>query len=257
MPFKVGNEKVTNSEHLLKCWFIENPQTRTIEKSIMFELGPFESQTFLIIVKAPVNFSKKNANLITHLILNLVPEERDLQPERTEKRISQDGKIESSKVSIQREMKIILCGKLENPTLFCLKGIKEEGVDASTIPLVARRRVDVQKFKLPFKNLSSLDTEFEFIFIKSVKSDAEEDDDSFEARQHQVFECMTFFCQPAVLKVGGRAPSMLNVQLKVDHERLNRLPEDVLSMTLTKLLVARVKGSNLIQSFYVTIRLLD
>ena len=156
-------------------------------------------------------------------------------------------------------MKVILCGKLENPTLACLKGItefKEHGVDAQTIPLVARRRVDVQKFKLPFKNLSSVDTDFEFIFIKSVKSN-DGDEDSLESVQHQVFDCMTFFCQPAVLKVTNKQPAMLNVQLKVDQERLNRLPDEVLGKTLTKLLVARVKGSNLIQSFYVTINLLD
>lgn len=80
-------------------------------------------------------------------------------------------------------MKVIVVGKLENPTLFCLKGIKEAGVDAATIPLVGRRRVDVQKFKLPFKNLSSVETDFEFIFIKSVKSN-DQDEDSFESRQH-------------------------------------------------------------------------
>ena len=183
LPFQSDNEKATNSEHLLKCWFIENPQTRTIEKNVMFELNPFERQTFLIIIKAPVNFSKKKSNLLSHLILTHIPDEQDLAAERIEKRVGDDGKIEISKVSIRREMKVILCGKLENPTLFCLKGIKEDGIDASTIPLVARRRVDVQKFKLPFKNLSSVDTDFEFIFIKSVKSN-EADEDSFESLQH-------------------------------------------------------------------------
>ena len=53
--------------------------------------------------------------------------------------------------------------------------------------------MDVQKFKLPFKNLSSSDTDFEFIFIKSVKQ-SESDETSFEALQHKVFEWMTFFC---------------------------------------------------------------
>jgi len=144
-------------------------------------------------MKSPINFSKKMSNLVSHLILTHIPEEQAMEVERVEKRIGLHGKIESSKVSIQRSMKVILCGKLENPTLFCLKGIKEEGVDATTIPLVARRRVDIQKFKLPFKNLSSTDTDFEFIFIKSVKSN-DQDDDSFESKQHQVFECMTFFC---------------------------------------------------------------
>ena len=119
-------------------------------------------------MKAPIAFPKKKGNLLTHLILSHVCDDKEY--ERTEKRIGLDGRIESNKVSINRQMKVILCGKLENPTLFCLKGLKEEGVDATTIPLVARRRVDIQKFKLPFKNLSSTDTDFEFIFIKSVKS---------------------------------------------------------------------------------------
>ena len=117
------------------------------------------------------------------MILTQIPDEQDSVSERVEKRINNNGKIESNTVSIQRQMKVIVVGKLENPTLFCLKGIKEAGVDAATIPLVGRRRVDVQKFKLPFKNLSSVETDFEFIFIKSVKSN-DQDEDSFESRQH-------------------------------------------------------------------------
>ena len=61
-----------------------------------FELNPFESQSFLIIVKAPVNFPKKKGNLLSHLILNHIPDEQDLDSERTENRIGLDGKIERS-----------------------------------------------------------------------------------------------------------------------------------------------------------------
>ena len=42
LPFRGTDEKATNSEPLLNCWFIENPQTRTIEKSVLFELNPHE-----------------------------------------------------------------------------------------------------------------------------------------------------------------------------------------------------------------------
>ena len=42
LPYKVDNTKCFNSEKLLKCWFIENPQTRTIEKTVLFELDPHE-----------------------------------------------------------------------------------------------------------------------------------------------------------------------------------------------------------------------
>ena len=42
--------------------------------------------------------------------------------------------------------------------------------NVSMIPLVARFTQDVQKFKIPFKVVEGAqDTDFEFIFIKSVK----------------------------------------------------------------------------------------
>jgi len=43
------------------------------------------------------------------------------------------------------------------------------------------------------------------------------------------------------------------VQLKVDIEKVKQLPEEYFIQPLTKLLIARVKGSNLLQSFYVTL----
>ena len=100
---------------------------------MLFSLGPYETSTFLIIVKAPVQFPRKKGNLISHLLLNLIPEEEDMKAERTEKRINEDGTIDTKQVSINRQMKVILCGKLENPTLSCLKGLNEfteQGIDA-------------------------------------------------------------------------------------------------------------------------------
>ena len=75
--------------------------------------------------------------------------------------------------------------------------------------------------------------------------------------QVEVFDCMSFFCQPNVLPVGDEAQAILNVQLKVDIYKLNALPEKQIKMNLTKLLIARVKGTNLLQSFYVTLHVVD
>ena len=73
----------------------------------------------------------------------------------------------------------------------------------SMLPLVARFGQDVQKFKLPFKLVDGAqDTDFEFIFIKSVKP-ADGNEECLEFKQFAVFECMTFFCLPAVLTVGS------------------------------------------------------
>jgi hypothetical protein len=45
--------------------------------------------------------------------------------------------------------------------------------------------------------------------------------------------------------------------LKVDLDKLERLPEDQLRLNLIKLLIARVKGTNLLQSFYVTLKVVE
>lgn len=49
-----------------------------------------------------------------------------------------------------------------------------------------------------------------------------------------------------MLKVGSQnGPAVLNVQLKVDVDRINELPRRVLKQSVTKLLIARVQGTNL------------
>ena len=68
---------------------------------------------------------------------------------------------------------------------------------------------------------------------------------------------MTFFCQPAVLNVGSSQAAVLNVQLKMDVDKMRSLPDEYFDYNLTKLLIARVKGTNLLQSFYVTLKFVD
>ena len=69
-----------------------------------------------------------------------------------EKRISSAASttIEEHSVEVQREIQIILCGKLQNPVLACRKAIHPRGIDTPVIPLVAKLGQGVQKFKLPF-----------------------------------------------------------------------------------------------------------
>ena len=60
-----------------------------------------------------------------------------------------------------------------------------------------------------------------------------------------------------MLKLSISQPAILNVQLKVDVEKLNELPNRILKRPLTKLLIARVKGTTLLQSFYVNLHLVE
>ena len=82
-----------------------------------------------------------------------------------------------------------MCGRLENPVVICQKALVNIDLKQSYIPLAVRKNTPVQKFRLPFttKFAADEDKEFEFIFIKTVKT--EDNEDIFK-----VFECMVFFC---------------------------------------------------------------
>jgi len=77
------------------------------------------------------------------------------------------------------------------------------------------------------------------MFIKTVRTEDNED-------MCRAFECMVFFCQPSVLPLIGGETGILNVQIKVDLEKLNRLPREILKTPLSKLLIARLKDTNLL-----------
>ena len=87
---------------------------------------------------------------------------------------------------------------------------------------MAKLGQEVQKFKLPFRaaHSSTQETDFEFIFIKSVQPEPTLNRDSLEERQFIVFDCMTFFCLPAVLKVGPNAHALLTVQLQINQDKI-------------------------------------
>lgn len=77
------------------------------------------------------------------------------------------------------------------------------------------------------------------MFIKTVRTEDNEE-------MCRVFECMVFFCQPSVLSLMGGETGILNVQIKVDLEKLNALPPHMLKKPLSKLLIARLKDTNLL-----------
>ena len=68
---------------------------------------------------------------------------------------------------------------------------------------------------------------------------------------------MTFFCLPAVLMVGPDTTSLLTVQVQINQDKISQLDPALLQMQMTKLLVARIKNTKLIQSFYLTINLVE
>ena len=109
---------------------------------------------------------------------------------------------------MQSYLKVAVVGKLENPLLFCCKAVFEDRANEMVIPLIVKRGEPLQKYKIPFRLANTMEIDFEFIFIKSSKP---KDCSELEEKQVEIFECMSFFCQPNVLPVCDKAQAILNV----------------------------------------------
>ena len=56
LPFQYKDGTlIKNSEVEFNCWFIENPVSKELQKSITIKIGPQMQQEFIIVVKAPKN----------------------------------------------------------------------------------------------------------------------------------------------------------------------------------------------------------
>ena len=116
LPFKLDStEKAKNTEKRLKCFFIENPATKTMEKDLMVKIEPKQTRQFLVILTASINVQK--ANIVSKLYLHHIQEG---DPAKViEKRISDGGKISKHAVNVNKTMEVLLCGKHQNPTVIC------------------------------------------------------------------------------------------------------------------------------------------
>jgi hypothetical protein len=73
-------------------------------------------------------------------------------------------------------------------------------------------------------------------------------------------DCFSFYCQPNQLKINAEQVSILTVQIKVNTDTLcdeNKVDQKRLLCPLNKLLVARLKNSQVLFSFFVSITLVE
>lgn len=72
---------------------------------------------------------------------------------------------------IARKLDILLLGFLDNPKIKCMKQLFSEVANSELISLAVKKAGGIQKFKLPFKNLSTyLDSDIEFAFIRAPQA---------------------------------------------------------------------------------------
>lgn len=54
LPFEYKDgSRIVNSEKILKCWFIENPISKELVKTLTLRMGPSSEKEFIIVLKAP------------------------------------------------------------------------------------------------------------------------------------------------------------------------------------------------------------
>lgn len=66
------------------------------------------------------------------------------------------------------KLEVLLLGFLDNPRIKCMKQLVNKASGSEVVSLAVKMQQGVQKFKLPFRNMSSyLDSDIEFAFIRT------------------------------------------------------------------------------------------
>ena len=220
---------MANSEKDIKCWFIENPVTKDLVKSITVRLGSKAEQEFIIVLKAPQNRMSYNmASFVTIRQPKLGGRGRSSTDEETapvvEKQLSKtsSGDVDLKEKRIETELKVLILGKLSNPKIKCLKELWHEESQSMVVPLAVKKSMAQQKFRIPFKNLSqNLDSEFEFTFVKIPKSQmGGETEDTVKESAVDILDSLEFYCQPSLMKINSGQQGVLNVLIKCDTAKL-------------------------------------
>jgi hypothetical protein len=89
-----------------------------------------------------------------------------------------------------------------------MRQLYNKATSQDIISLAVKKSLGVQKFKLPFKNLSTyLDSDIEFAFIKTQQVSKE----GIDTGKIEAIECLSFYCQPNQLKISADQMQILNV----------------------------------------------
>lgn len=161
LPYEyVDGTTIGNSEVSMKCWFIENPVTKDLVKSIVIRMSAGCEKEFIIVMKAPND--RPQFNLASFITLKLTDGTRK-RKSHLEKRLKPAEELEDIDLDVlsvenaplkEEEMRVMLIGRLENPKLKCMRELRHSETDCNVIPLGVKISQSQQKFRIPFKNLS-------------------------------------------------------------------------------------------------------
>lgn len=124
------------------------------------------SQEFIIVVKAPKN--RLQSRIVSFIDIQLT-EDAVTASSQVEKHLNHnlEGVLIKS-TPVARKMDVLLLGYLDNPKIKCMKQLYNKSANSELVSLAVKKTQGIQRFKLPFKNLSTyLDSDIEFAFIRT------------------------------------------------------------------------------------------
>ena len=124
------------------------------------------SQEFIIVVKAPKN--RLQSRIVSFIDIQLT-EDTVTASSQVEKHLNHNLEGVSIKSTpVARKMDVLLLGYLDNPKIKCMKQLYNKSANSELVSLAVKKTQGIQRFKLPFKNLSTyLDSDIEFAFIRT------------------------------------------------------------------------------------------
>ena len=105
-----------------KHWLIEDPETNQLTDKITLTLNPNAAQTIVFVLKSPF---LKHADLISQISISAGS-------------YKQKNLANLDQQKVENSMKVILCGRLENPIVKCNKSIFDEATQTHIIPLAVQ-----------------------------------------------------------------------------------------------------------------------
>ena len=144
-------------------------------------------------VKAPKN--KLQSRIVSFIEIQMA---EDIKKTLNEKHVSHDkSMVRVSKPNYQ-QIDVLLLGYLDNPKIKCMKQLYNKSASSDIVSLAVKRTQGIQRFKLPFKNLSTyLDSDIEFAFIRTQPQSLNEQLANGVAKLSgslDPIDCLSFYC---------------------------------------------------------------
>lgn len=153
LPFEYRDgSTIPNSEQQMHSWFIEAPISKDLKKSVTIRMSPMCEKEMIIVMKAPLD--RMAASLTTFLNIRLIEDRqlprhivKQLRRARQSNHFIDDieeidvDTIVNEDFEVDRELKVMLIGKLENPKIECMRELSQCETACNVIPLGVKKNL--------------------------------------------------------------------------------------------------------------------